>query len=76
MHENMTWNTQEPLSTKQEIINYYVRHINMLDIVRHGGTYLLCVNGQGDHFKISTLPTNDLYYHRIYIKPIEPPQGY
>jgi hypothetical protein len=65
MIEDFTWATLDPLSTVQEVLDNYVREVNMLDIVRRTAQLIEATNCRGESFIIRVVPTGNLYSHIV-----------
>lgn len=73
MESTYRWETTEPLSTLQEVLNYYIKNINMLDIVRRSPCWFEGVNNRGIHYRITphTSLLHVIYKHRVDIVEIK-----
>jgi hypothetical protein len=72
MIEDFTWTTKGPLDSPQEVLNDYVRNVNMLDIVRRTSQLIECVNGLGETYIILPVTTGSRYTHKVTFQLTEP----
>ena len=67
------WETIEPLATPHEVLDFYIKNINMLDIVRRTPYWFEGGDVQGIHYKITprAFSPHTLYSHRVDVLPID-----